>query len=185
MQHPRVIWLTGLSGAGKSTIANELEVALNARGKHTYLLDGDNVRAGLCSDLGFSDQDREENIRRIAEVAKLFIDAGLIVTTAFISPFRRDRELARKIIGECHFIEVFIDTPISECERRDPKGLYSKARSGLLKNFTGIDSAYEPPAAPNIHINTIEDSVAHAVSKILEVIYKAEKTHILPAPPKK
>lgn len=169
-QEPVVIWLTGLSGAGKSTIANSLEVALNAQQKHTYLLDGDNVRTGLCSDLGFSNHDREENIRRIAEVANLFTQAGLITITAFISPFRQDRALARKIIGPDSFIEVFIDAPLDECERRDPKGLYGKARSGLLKNFTGIDSAYEAPHAPDIHINTVQDSVNDAVERILNFI---------------
>ncbi|CAI8947223.1 adenylyl-sulfate kinase [Pseudomonas sp. IT-347P] len=169
-QRPIVIWLTGLSGAGKSTIANALELALLETGRHTYLLDGDNVRLGLCSDLGFSDQDREENIRRISEVSKLFLDAGLIVITAFISPFRRDRDLARSVIGEKNFIEVHIDTPLIECERRDPKGLYGKARQGLIKNFTGIDSAYEAPLAPKIRINTLEESLEESVQRILAVL---------------
>jgi adenylylsulfate kinase len=166
-QRPAVIWLTGLSGAGKSTIANALETALVAQGKHTYLLDGDNVRTGLCGDLGFSDDDRKENIRRVAEVSNLFADAGIIVIVAFISPFRQDRALARKIIGDGTFLEVFIDTPLAECERRDPKGLYGKARSGLIKNFTGIDSAYEAPDAPDIKISTIDHSIEGAVSTIL------------------
>jgi adenylylsulfate kinase len=166
-QRPVTLWLTGLSGAGKSTIANALELALVERGRHTYLLDGDNVRMGLCRDLGFSDTDREENIRRIAEVARLFVDAGLIVITAFISPFQRDRAIARDVIGDKAFVEVFIDTPLSECERRDPKGLYGKARSGVIKNFTGIDSAYEGPVNPDIRINTLVDDLPRAVEKIL------------------
>jgi adenylylsulfate kinase len=166
-QKPITLWLTGLSGAGKSTIANALELAMVARGRHTYLLDGDNMRMGLCRDLGFSDADREENIRRVAEVARLFVDAGLIVITAFISPFQRDRAMARKVIGDEVFVEIFIDTPLSECERRDPKGLYGKARSGLIKDFTGIDSAYEAPINPHIRINTLEDDLPSAVDKIL------------------
>lgn len=166
-QRPVTIWLTGLSGAGKSTIANALEVALVERGRHTYLLDGDNVRLGLCRDLGFSDKDREENIRRIAELGRLFVDAGLIVITAFISPFRADREMARKIIGEDAFIEVFVDTPLTECERRDPKGLYSKARAGLIRNFTGIDSAYESPLDAQVSLNTVSDDLAVCVERIL------------------
>jgi len=166
-QKPVAIWLTGLSGAGKSTIANALEVALAGRGRHTYLLDGDNVRMGLCRDLGFSDADREENIRRIAELGRLFVDAGLIVITAFISPFRADREMARKIIGDGAFIEVFVDTPLAECERRDPKGLYGKARAGLIRNFTGIDSAYEPPLAADLRIDTLNDDLETCVERIL------------------
>lgn len=169
-QRPLVIWLTGLSGSGKSTLANALELALAAKKHHTYLLDGDNVRLGLCQDLGFSDSDREENIRRISEVAKLFIDAGLIVITAFISPFRSDRELAKKVIGSDYFIEVFVDTPITECERRDPKGLYRKARQGLIKNFTGIDSAYEAPISPQIRIDHTMESIDESVARILEFI---------------
>lgn len=171
-QRPTVIWLTGLSGAGKSSIANALELALCNEGRHTYLLDGDNVRLGLCHDLGFSNKDRIENIRRISEVAKLFIDAGLIVITAFISPFKRDRALAREVIGAENFIEVFIDTPLNECERRDPKGLYKKARQGLIANFTGIDSAYEPPENPQIKINTLEDDLETAARRIIDFINK-------------
>lgn len=167
-QQPKVIWLTGLSGAGKSTIANALELELIDAGRHTYLLDGDNVRLGLCQDLGFSNADREENIRRISEVAKLFLDAGLIVITAFISPFLRDRALARSVIGTPNFVEVFIDTPLTECERRDPKGLYKKAREGLIKNFTGIDSAYEPPSAPQIRVNTLEEELSTTVARIVQ-----------------
>lgn len=169
-QRPRAIWLTGLSGAGKSTIANALEAELVARGRHTYLLDGDNVRLGLCKDLGFTDCDREENIRRVAEVARLFVDAGLIVITAFISPFRRDRELARAIIGQDAFVEIFIDTPLTECERRDPKGLYGKARAGLIKDFTGIDSVYEAPTTANIRIDTLKCSLSVAVQRIIDCV---------------
>ncbi|MFC0710433.1 adenylyl-sulfate kinase [Azorhizophilus paspali] len=174
-QKPVALWLTGLSGAGKSTIANALELALVERGRHTYLLDGDNVRMGLCRDLGFSDADREENIRRIAEVAHLFVDAGLIVISAFISPFRRDRAIAREVIGNGAFIEIFVDTPLAECERRDPKGLYGKARQGLIKNFTGIDSAYEPPVDPHIRIDTLKDDLPTAVARILDYLDKWER----------
>lgn len=152
----KVIWFTGLSGSGKSTLANQLEVELHKQGKHTYLLDGDNVRQGLNKDLGFTDADRVENIRRIAEVAKLMMDAGLIVMTAFISPFKREREMARQLIGEENFIEVFIDTPIQICEERDPKGLYKKAREGKLPNFSGISSPYEAPENPDVIIDTRE-----------------------------
>ncbi|ACO77833.1 Adenylylsulfate kinase [Azotobacter vinelandii CA] len=174
-QKPVALWLTGLSGAGKSTIANALELALVERGRHTYLLDGDNVRMGLCRDLGFSDADREENIRRVAEVAHLFVDAGLIVISAFISPFRRDRAIAREVIGNGAFIEIFVDTPLAECERRDPKGLYGKARQGLIKNFTGIDSAYEPPVDPHIRIDTLKDDLPTAVARILDYLDKWER----------
>lgn len=169
-QRPAVLWFTGLSGAGKSTIANALEQALLQQHRHTYLLDGDNLRLGLCRDLGFNDNDRAENIRRIAEVAKLFVDAGLIVVSAFISPFQRDRAMARQVIGDNFFIEVYISTPLPECERRDPKGLYGKARSGFIKNFTGIDSLYEPPVNPEICINTLEDDVPAAVAKIMSFL---------------
>jgi len=176
-QRPLVIWFTGLSGSGKSTLANALELALADSKRHTYLLDGDNIRLGLCQDLGFSDADRKENIRRISEVAKLFIDAGLIVITAFISPFRSDRNLARSVIGEDYFIEVFIDTPLAECERRDPKGLYGKARQGLIKNFTGIDSAYEAPENPHIKIDTTSEYLTDSVNRILEYIDARIKTN--------
>jgi bifunctional enzyme CysN/CysC len=145
----KVIWFTGLSGSGKSTIANALEKELQAQGKRTYILDGDNIRQGLNKDLGFTDADRVENIRRVAEVAKLMMDAGLIVMTAFISPFRAEREMARELIGAHHFIEVFVDTPLEVCEQRDPKGLYKKARSGQIPNMTGITSPYEPPLNPD------------------------------------
>jgi bifunctional enzyme CysN/CysC len=157
-----VIWFTGLSGAGKSTIASALEQRLHAQGKHTYLLDGDNVRHGLNRDLGFTEADRVENIRRVAEVSRLMVDAGLIVLVSFISPFRSDRRMARSLFAEGEFIEVFVDTPLDECERRDVKGLYAKARHGLLKNFTGIDSPYERPESPEICLRagmTVEDCV--------------------------
>ena len=153
-QHPCCVWFTGLSGAGKSTIANRLEQRLFAAGRHTYLLDGDNIRHGLNRDLGFTEADRAENIRRVAEVARLMVDAGLIVLVAFIAPFRAERRLARGLFADGDFIEVFVDTPIDECERRDPKGLYAKARSGALPNFTGIDSPYEPPESPEVHLVT-------------------------------
>jgi bifunctional enzyme CysN/CysC len=152
-QQARCLWFTGLSGSGKSTIANLLEKQLHADGKHTYILDGDNVRQGLNRDLGFTEADRVENIRRVAEVAKLFVDAGMIVLVSFISPFRLERGLARGSFAEGEFIEIFVDTPLEECERRDVKGLYAKARRGELKNFTGVDSAYEPPDAPEIHLH--------------------------------
>ena len=158
-----MIWLTGLSASGKSTIADHLEQKLHASGKHTYLLDGDNVRHGLCRDLGFTDGDRVENIRRVAEVARLMTDAGLIVITSFISPFVAERQMARDLIGPAYFIEVFVDTPLALCESRDPKGLYKKARDGVLKNFTGIDSDYEAPVAPQITLSTV-DCQAEALS---------------------
>jgi bifunctional enzyme CysN/CysC len=153
-QTPRCIWFTGLSGSGKSTIADLLEKRMHASGQHTYLLDGDNVRHGLNRDLGFTEADRVENIRRVAEVAKLMVDAGLIVLVSFISPFRNERRMARELFAPGEFIEVFVDTPIEECERRDVKGLYAKARRGELKNFTGIDSDYEAPEAPEVHLRT-------------------------------
>jgi bifunctional enzyme CysN/CysC len=151
-QKPAVLWFTGLSGAGKSTIANILEKKLHALGKHTFLLDGDNVRHGLNHDLGFTEADRVENIRRVAEVAKLFVDAGLLTIVAFISPFRAERQMARDLVRQGEFIEIFVDTPIEVCEERDPKGLYRKARRGELHNFTGIDSPYEPPSAPEVRL---------------------------------
>lgn len=153
-QHPCVLWFTGLSGAGKSTISEIVESELFARGFLTYVLDGDNVRHGLCRDLGFSDSDRIENIRRIGEVSKLFVDAGVIVLTAFISPFRSDRQLVRRLIGEKRFVEVYVDAPFEICEARDPKGLYRQARLGLVRNFTGIDSPYEEPEAPELILDT-------------------------------
>lgn len=169
-QTPRCIWLTGLPGSGKSTIANLLEKGLTADGRHTYLLDGDNVRHGLNRDLGFTEADRVENIRRVAEVAKLMVDAGLIVLVAFISPYRAERRLARSLFSEGEFIEVFVDTPIAECERRDPKGLYAKARRGELKNFTGIDSAYEVPEAPEIHLLTADIDMQTCVDNVVALL---------------
>ncbi len=165
---PCIIWLTGLSGAGKSTIANALEERLNNMNIHTYLLDGDNIRYGLNKDLGFSKEDRKENIRRIAEVCRLLVDAGLIVITAFISPFRAERNFARSLVDKDEFIEVFIDTPIDICEQRDPKGLYKKAKNGEITEFTGISSPYEPPEKPEIHIKTNELSLKECIYKILE-----------------
>ncbi len=162
------LWLTGLSGSGKSTVANFLEKRLHSEGRHTYILDGDNVRHGLNRDLGFTAADRVENIRRIAEVARLMVDAGLIVIVAFISPFREERRMARELFSKGEFLEVFVDTPLEECERRDKKGLYVKARRGELKNFTGIDSPYEVPEAPEIHLRTSLLSVEKCVAEILE-----------------
>lgn len=170
-QTPRVLWFTGLSGSGKSTIANEVEKKLALMNRHTFLLDGDNVRHGLNKDLGFTESDRIENIRRIGEVAKLMTDAGLIVLTAFISPFRADRQLVRDMIDRGEFIEIHVDTPLEVAEARDVKGLYKKAREGKLKNFTGIDSPYEPPESPEIRVNTVEmtpeEAADHIIAKIL------------------
>ena len=167
-QKPAVLWFTGLSGAGKSTIANLVEKKLAEGGRHTFLLDGDNVRHGLNRDLGFTEADRIENIRRVGEVARLMADAGLIVLTAFISPFRAEREMVRKMLPEGEFFEIFIDTPLAEAERRDAKGLYAKARAGELKNFTGIDSPYEQPDTPELHIDTTKMSPDEAAVRIVE-----------------
>ncbi|PWE21747.1 adenylyl-sulfate kinase [Aliarcobacter skirrowii] len=171
-QKPCILWFTGLSGSGKSTIANAVELELFKRGRKTYLLDGDNVRHGLNKDLGFSEQDRIENIRRIGEVAKLFVDSGLIVLTAFISPFKSDRQIARSLVKYDEFIEVFIDTPLEVCEQRDPKGLYKKARDGAIKNFTGISSPYEAPEEPQIHIKTDEHSIEECVDIVINYLIK-------------
>jgi bifunctional enzyme CysN/CysC len=167
-QKPAVLWFTGLSGAGKSTIANLVEKKLTARGRHTFLLDGDNVRHGLNRDLGFTEADRIENIRRVGEVARLMADAGLIVLTAFISPFRAERHMVRRMVPEGEFFEIFVDTPLAEAEKRDVKGLYAKARAGELKNFTGIDSPYEPPERPEIHIDTSKLGAEEAADLIVE-----------------
>jgi bifunctional enzyme CysN/CysC len=166
-QKPKILWFTGLSGSGKSTIANEVEKALHLMNRHTFLLDGDNVRHGLNKDLGFTETDRIENIRRVGEVAKLMADAGLIVLTAFISPFRAERDMVRAMFPEGEFVEIFVDTPLEVAEARDVKGLYKKARAGQLKNFTGIDSPYEPPEHPDIRVNTVEMSPAEAAEYIV------------------
>ena len=169
-QSPRILWFTGLSGAGKSTIANLVERKLHALGRHTYLLDGDNVRHGLNRDLGFTEADRVENIRRVSEVAKLMFDAGLITLVSFISPFRAERDMARGLAGDGNFLEIFVDASLALAEQRDPKGLYQKARRGELKNFTGIDSPYEPPVAPDIHIDTQNESAEAAAERIVEAL---------------
>ena len=170
LQRPRCLWFTGLSGSGKSTIANRLEKQLVAEGRHTYLLDGDNIRHGLNKDLGFTEADRVENIRRVAEVAKLMVDAGLIVLVSFISPFLEDRALARSLFAEGEFLEVFVDAPLSVCEERDAKGLYAKARRGEIKNFTGIDSVYEPPITPELRLHTALISPDEAAQAIFDIL---------------
>ncbi len=172
-QAPCILWFTGLSGAGKSTIANLVEKKLYALGCHTYMLDGDNVRHGLNKDLGFTDADRVENIRRVAEVSRLMVDSGLIVLVSFISPFRSERRMARELVAEGEFLEVFVDTSLAEAEKRDPKGLYKKARAGQIKNFTGIDSPYEAPETPEIHIDTGKLSAEDAAEEIVEHLKKA------------
>jgi bifunctional enzyme CysN/CysC len=172
-QHARCLWFTGLSGAGKSTIANQVEQRLHALGRHTYLLDGDNVRHGLNRDLGFTAEDRVENIRRVAEVARLMVDAGLIVLVSFISPFRDERRMARDLFGAGDFAEVYVDTPIELCEQRDPKGLYAKARAGELQNFTGVDSPYEPPLEPELHLRTEKESVDALARRVVEFLERS------------
>jgi len=175
-QKPCVLWFTGLSGSGKSTIANTLEKRLHALGRHTYMLDGDNVRHGLNKDLGFTDADRVENIRRVAEAARLFVDAGLIVMVSFISPFRSERRMARDLVGEGEFIEIFVDTPLEVCEARDPKGLYRKARAGLIRNFTGIDSSYEPPEQAELSLKT-KHSDPEALAEL--VLAELRRRHVV------
>jgi adenylyl-sulfate kinase len=175
----RVVWLTGLSGAGKSTIATELERELFNMGKQAYVLDGDNIRHGLCSDLAFAPQDRKENIRRIGEVAKLFMDAGIICITAFISPYRSDRDLVRAIIPEGGFVEVFVNAPLDVCEQRDVKGLYAKARAQEIKEFTGISAPYEPPLNAELELSTDQLTIQESVAKILEYLHlQDEETEI-------
>jgi len=169
-QKPCVIWLTGISGAGKSTIANALDKKLYAMGKHTHVLDGDNVRNGLCKDLGFADEDRQENIRRVAEVAKLMVDAGLIVITAFISPFREDRQTARNLFEDGEFIEVFVDTPFTVAEDRDSKGLYKQARLGDIKNFTIMDSLYDVPDNPDLVISHDKESISQSINRLMALL---------------
>lgn len=172
-QQGKVIWFTGLSGSGKSTLANALEHALYQAGKHTYILDGDNVRHGLNKDLGFSDADRIENIRRIAEVARLMADAGLIVITAFISPFKKDRELARDLIGTDHFFDVYVNTPLAVCEQRDPKGLYQKARRGEVVHMTGISSPYEAPEHPRFIADGAHRDIKTIIDELLPLVTSA------------
>ena len=172
-QQPRCIWFTGLSGSGKSTLANLLEKKLFEQGRHTYLLDGDNLRHGLNRDLGFTEADRVENIRRVAEVARLMVDAGLIVLASFISPYRAEREMARRLFAEGEFVEVFVDTPLAQCELRDVKGLYAKARRGELKNFTGIDSAYEAPEQAQLVLDTCNNSPEQCVEQVISYLCAA------------
>lgn len=165
-----VVWFTGLSGSGKSTLANGVEVELLKKGIHTFSLDGDNIRLGLNKGLGFNREDRQENLRRIAEVAKLFVDSGVVVLASFVSPLKSDRDLIRNIIGSKDYVEVFVNTPLEECEKRDVKGLYAKARAGEITNFTGIDSPYESPANPDIEINGKTESIEESKQTVLEYL---------------
>ena len=176
-QKPCILWFTGLSGSGKSTVANAVESRLVELQKHTYLLDGDNIRMGLNKGLGFSDEDRIENIRRIGEVSKLFVDAGTIVLTAFISPFQKERDTVRSLVKEHEFIEVFVDTPLEVCEARDPKGLYQKARNGEIPNFTGISSPYEAPTKPEIHILNDKISIEDVTEQIIGFLQEKGYLH--------
>lgn len=171
-QKPVLVWLTGLSGAGKSTLANTLEKKLHALGKRTFVLDGDNVRHGLNRDLGFTAIDRVENIRRVAEVAKMFIEAGMITIVAFISPFRAEREMARNLVDPGEFIEIFVDTPLETCELRDPKGLYKKARRGELPNFTGLDLPYEPPVDPELTLDAVRESAENLADRVISFMQR-------------
>ena len=169
-QKPCILWFTGLSGSGKSTLANAVEAALHLQGRLTYILDGDNIRHGLNKNLGFSDEDRSENIRRIGEVAKLFIDAGLIVLTAFISPFIADRDQVRSLVKEGEFVEIYVRCSLDICEERDPKGMYKQARAGIIKEFTGIDSPYEKPEQPEIVVDTQSRSLEESVEQVLSCL---------------
>lgn len=169
-QTPCVIWFTGLSGSGKSTLANALEVALHQRGKHTYLLDGDNIRQGLCSDLGFDEADRAENIRRIAHTAKLMVDAGLIILCAFVSPSIKERQLVRQLFSPQEFVEVYVSTPLDICEKRDPKGLYQQARVGNISLFTGVSAPYQVPEKPEITLNTANQKVTESVQRLIDYL---------------
>lgn len=171
-----ILWFTGLSGSGKSTLAHAVEEKLFEMGIHTYVLDGDNIRTGLNKDLGFSAEDREENIRRIGEVAKLFVDAGIITLTAFISPYKKDRELIRDLVENGEFIEIYVKCPLEICEQRDVKGLYKKARAGIIKNFTGIDDPYEEPENPEIIVETDKETLEESVNKIIK--YLEEKGYL-------
>jgi len=165
-----VLWFTGLPSSGKSTLANEVEKKLMEQGIRTYILDGDNIRTGLCKDLGFSEEDRAENIRRIGEVSKLFVDAGFVVLSAFVSPYRRDRDAIRELVDEGEFVEVFVKCPVEECEKRDVKGLYKKAREGVIKGFTGIDDPYEVPLDPEITVETSKSSIESCTDQVLEYL---------------
>jgi bifunctional enzyme CysN/CysC len=171
-QRPCIIWFTGLSGAGKSTIANIVDQKLFAMSRHTMLLDGDNMRCGLNRDLGFAEADRVENIRRAGEVAKLMVDSGLIVICSFISPYRAERDMVRNLVGEGEFIEIYVDTPIDECKRRDPKGLYFKAKAGKIKNLTGIDAPYEAPSSPDIHLKTVGSEPHQLAEAVVNALTK-------------
>ncbi|HIC44749.1 MAG TPA: adenylyl-sulfate kinase, partial [Sulfurimonas sp.] len=177
LQNGTVLWLTGLSGSGKTTLANHLERILFDQGKLVYVLDGDKIRNGLSSDLGFSAEDRFENIRRIGEVARLFTDAGLIVIVAFISPFRKDRDSVRMAMTPGRFIEVFVDSPLEICEKRDTKGLYKKARAGMIEDFTGISSPYEPPLSAEVHLRTDKETIDESVGKVLHYLKGALLFH--------
>lgn len=172
LQQPLCLWLTGLPAAGKSTIANTLEKLMYVSGRHTYLLDGDEIRLGLNRDLGFSEADRIEDIRRVSEVARLLVDAGLIAIVSFISPYRAQRDHARSLFERGEFFEIFVDIPLTECERRDPKGLYAKARRGELKDFTGVDSPYEPPLAPEVHLQTMLQTPEECVDCICRTLIR-------------